>query len=101
VDGPPSLQLLIYQVAREALMNAVRHSGARNISIRLLKDESEARLIVGDDGTGFAKNGVDREYHFGLQLMKERVEQAEGVMHIESRLGEGTQVLVRFPLQQT
>ena len=99
VGGIPSQQLLIYQVAREALMNAVRHSGAHNISIRLFRDESDSRLIVSDDGVGFAPGGVDREAHFGLQLMSERVEQAEGALHVETCPGEGTRVVARFPLE--
>jgi NarL family two-component system sensor histidine kinase LiaS len=100
VDGLPSVQLLIYQVAREALMNSIRHSGARNISLRLVKDGPEARLVVSDDGIGFAPAGVDRETHFGLQLMAERVDQADGMLHVQACPGEGTQVVARFPLRQ-
>jgi signal transduction histidine kinase len=99
INGLPSLQLVIYQVAREALMNSFRHSGARRISIRLFRDASEARLIVADDGVGFMPGQTDPEKHFGLQLMAERVELADGVLRIETRPGEGTEVVARFPIE--
>ena len=91
---PPALEFPL-----EALLNAVRHSGAARISVRLFRDGAEVRLIVADDGSGFVPTEVDREKHFGLQLMAERVEQAEGVLRIEACPGEGTQVVARLPIE--
>jgi signal transduction histidine kinase len=97
VEAPSSLQLLIYQIAREALHNAVVHADAKTIMIRLFTDASDIRLIIRDDGDGFLPESVDRERHFGLQLMAERAEQGGGLLHIETHPGEGTQVTARFP----
>jgi signal transduction histidine kinase len=100
IPATPSQQLLIYQVAREALHNAVAHAEAGRISIRLLREEGDARLIVEDDGCGFRLHGVDRDRHFGLQLMAERADQAGALLHIESGAGVGTSVVAKFPLAE-
>jgi signal transduction histidine kinase len=57
------------------------------------------RLIIEDDGSGFDPRLVDADRHFGLQLMKERVELAGGVLHVESIVGQGTTIAVRLPAE--
>jgi signal transduction histidine kinase len=93
VGGSSACQLLAYQVAREALNNAARHSRASKISVRLLKDAGLIRLVVSDDGIGFDPALVDRDEHFGLQLIAERVEAGRGRVVIDSQLGRGTSVM--------
>jgi signal transduction histidine kinase len=97
VDNP-ALQLTVYQVAKEALLNAVRHSRAREIEIMLSQDIDAIRLSVEDNGVGFDPRS-SQEDHFGLLIMRERTEAAGGVFLIDSRLGEGTIVAARFPLE--
>src|SRR6266536_177669 len=97
VQAPASIQLLIYQVAREALENALRHSDALNIYVRLQLEGEAIRLVVRDDGSGFFLTGVDGTAHFGLGIMQHRVESAGGVFHISSEPGWGTQVVARLP----
>ena len=64
---------------------------------RLWQDSGLIRLSVKDDGVGFDQRLVDRESHFGLQLITERVEAAQGKVVIDSRLGEGTTVSAVLP----
>ena len=90
-------QLLVYQVAREALNNSARHSRASRIEVRLWKENGLIRLTVADDGIGFDPVLVDREAHFGLQLIVERMEAASGRVVIDSRLGQGTTVTAAMP----
>lgn len=97
VGGSDVSQLLVYQVAREALNNAARHSRARAISVRLHREDGLIRLSVVDDGVGFDPQTVDRSSHFGLQLIAERVEADRGRVFVDSRLGEGTRVLASLP----
>lgn len=91
-------QLLAYQVIREALHNAAKHAHASRIDIRLWADETMVRVSVTDDGSGFDWVGVDGNRHFGLQIMKERLEAAGGTMLIDSRLGLGTTVAASIPM---
>jgi signal transduction histidine kinase len=100
VRATPLVQLLAYQVAREALRNALRHSRASEVRVSLDKEDENLRLIVEDDGVGFAVESVDTRMHLGITLMQERVELAGGVLHIHSRPGEGTQVAARLPTAQ-
>jgi signal transduction histidine kinase len=97
VGGSHLSQLLVYQVAREALNNSARHSRASRIEVRLWKENGLIRLTVADDGIGFDPVLVDREAHFGLQLIVERMEAASGRVVIDSRLGRGTTVTAAMP----
>lgn len=96
VGGAPLTQLLVYQIAREALTNAVQHSNAREIRLSLKVSDGSIRLIVRDDGQGF-QHGVTRSDHFGLNLMRERAEAAGGTLLIDPT-PEGVTVLARIPL---
>jgi signal transduction histidine kinase len=97
VGGSPLTHLLIYQVAREAVTNALKHSGAATIHITLLQEDGAVRLRVSDDGCGFDPRALPRSKHFGMELMRERVELAGGALAIDSSPGIGTSIVVRLP----
>lgn len=96
-DVAPMVQLLAYQVAREALRNSVRHAQATRVHVRLFHESSYLKLIVADDGMGFDPAAVDTGQHFGLQLMKERIELFGGDFFVDSQAGVGTNLVARFP----
>jgi signal transduction histidine kinase len=98
VRGSKLAQLLTYQVAREAMNNAARHSRASLISVQLSEADGQVRLVVEDDGVGFDSQAVDKEAHFGLQLLSERVEAGKGRVVVDSKLGVGTTVAATLPL---
>jgi signal transduction histidine kinase len=97
--GAPVIQLLAYQIAREALRNAMRHSSAENVWLRLDREGHEIRLIIEDDGMGFDPTLVDEDAHFGLQLMRERVELVGGIFRVDTAPNSGTRIVVRLPRQ--
>ncbi len=97
VGGTPLIQLLAYQVAREAIRNALRHARASEVTILVVDSEGNLRITVEDDGIGFEPESVDQQVHFGLALMRERIEIAGGVLYVDSRLGEGTRIIARLP----
>jgi signal transduction histidine kinase len=99
VAGTPVVHLLLYQVAREAIVNVVRHSGADRARIVLDDSDDQIRLFVEDNGHGFQPTLVDQTAHFGLQLMRERVELAGGILHIETAPTTGTRVIVKIPIK--
>jgi signal transduction histidine kinase len=88
-------------VAQEALLNAVRHAGATSVSATLARDPEEdaLRLVVEDDGVGFAfgEHPGPREGHFGLAGMAERVDHIRGSMQIDSGAGAGCRITVTIP----
>jgi signal transduction histidine kinase len=97
VRGSSANQFLLYQIAREGLYNAAKHSRASLIQMTLASEGSTARLSVADDGIGFEPATVDTEFHFGLQLLAERVEAAGGILHVVSELGVGTTIVASIP----
>jgi signal transduction histidine kinase len=99
VRGSALTHLLLYHVAREALGNSVRHSHAERIDVDVCEEDQEIRLVVQDDGSGFQPVLVDRGRHFGLQLMRERVELAGGIFFLDTNPGKGTRVLAKFPIE--
>lgn len=98
IRGSALTHLLVYQLVKEALANAIKHSRARVIKVVLREDDQAIRLSVDDDGCGFDLRSVDQATHFGLQIMRERTEVAGGEMAVDSRPGEGTHVVVRLPI---
>lgn len=93
----PPVQLLCYHVAREAVMNAVKHAEASTITINLESTPDGARLAVSDNGKGFDVEEGEPEGHYGLTMMKERAQVSGGSFRIESSRGRGTTVTAEFP----
>jgi two-component system, NarL family, sensor histidine kinase DegS len=85
----------VLRIVQEALQNVRKHAAASRVSIGLEGD----RLVVADNGRGFdlmrLASGATR--NFGLQFMRERAELMGAQLHIESRQGEGTRILLRLP----
>jgi two-component system, NarL family, sensor histidine kinase UhpB len=97
---PSDVQLVVYRVAQEALSNAVRHSGAGSVSVRLnrARDRGADRieLTVRDDGRGFSFDEAARG--LGLAGMRERALLVGGEVRVESRPELGTRVRLSVPL---
>ncbi len=98
-------QAVVFYIAEEAVTNARKHAQAPNIWVRLklLKDEL-CLLEIEDDGIGFDVNAVDSTYHergsLGMVNLRERSELVNGVLHIKSTPGKGTQIQVVIPLSE-
>jgi signal transduction histidine kinase len=97
VSSTPVVELLAYQVGREALRNAMRHSGASRVMVSLEQTDEWLTLTIRDDGIGFVEGDVNESAHFGVALMRERVTLAGGRLSINSGRGLGTTVTVQFP----
>jgi len=98
VDGSEAAMRTLVQVAREAIVNSTRYSAGTCVSISLVARDGFAELSVADDGNGFELTSVDGSEHFGLQLMRERVERLGGRLSVSSAPGLGTYVSASIPL---
>ncbi|MDE1155937.1 MAG: two-component regulator propeller domain-containing protein [Acidobacteriaceae bacterium] len=79
--------------AREAVLNAMKHSGSRRIELRLDRSAHELRLSVKDFGCGIvAGEAAAKTGHYGIIGMRERVERVGGSLEIASAPSEGTTV---------
>lgn len=95
---PREISLCLFRVLQEALQNAAKHSGAKQIEVKLGEDSGEIRLIVSDSGKGFDIKAPGRSRGLGLTSMQERVRLIGGTILIESKPACGTTIHVRVPV---
>jgi signal transduction histidine kinase len=93
-------EALFYRVAQEAVRNARHHGHATSVRIQLSEMEAGDRFSISDDGHGFSMADLDeaqRDEHFGLRLMQDLVDHANGELEIISAPGAGTAIVVKMP----
>ncbi|MEO3809500.1 sensor histidine kinase [Sphaerisporangium sp. B11E5] len=90
----PAVLTVLYRAAQEALTNARRHAAATRVTLSLTCGESEARLVVADDGRGLPPSPPDG---YGLRGMRERVRPLGGDVTVTGAPGTGTTVTVTIP----
>ena len=98
---PGDIETALYRITQEALSNAVRHSSASKILVRLTIRPGYASLAVIDNGVGFDLDDIlrgDALGGMGLTSIKERVELVRGTVNVESAIGRGTRLYVVIPL---
>ncbi|MBS0368222.1 MAG: HAMP domain-containing protein [Proteobacteria bacterium] len=94
---PPSREIHVLQIIREALSNIERHARAAHVHIRLEHaDESLLRVSIDDDGVGFDPQALPL-HRYGLVIMRDRAQSLGGELTIAHREGGGTRVELSFP----
>jgi signal transduction histidine kinase len=89
----PGAEAETFRIAQEALNNALRHSGAARIWVRLGARDGRLTLEVGDDGVGFDPGAPAlRARRLGLTSMEERATELGGALVVDSTPGAGTRV---------
>jgi two-component system nitrate/nitrite sensor histidine kinase NarX len=96
---PPASEVQVLRVIQEALTNVRKHAGASRAVVRIEARDGATVISIEDDGSGFDPTRIQDvlEGGFGLQAMRERVEQISGTLEIHSEPGTGTRVVVRLP----
>jgi signal transduction histidine kinase len=92
VDRPQRHALV--RIAREAVLNAVRHGKVDRVKVELSRDDDGSLLRISDDGPGFDLAG--RQTGFGLISMRERAEALPGTFVLTTQPDKGTTVVVRW-----
>ena len=87
----------IYRIVQESLANIVKHSEAKKITFGFKKINEKYVIDIKDDGKGFIQKDVG-DKHFGISLMKERVDLLNGEITITSEEGVGTGIHIEIPL---
>ncbi len=90
-----NVQMELYQIVRELLNNALKHSEAKKVELKFEFSQNHLTLRYCDDGKGFDYNGL-KELNLGMGLdnLNSRVEVLNGVIKFESRIGKGTKILI-------
>jgi signal transduction histidine kinase len=96
----PEILEQIYMIGREAVLNALRHSGAASVEAEVQYSSRRVRLIVRDNGCGIDPHILrsGRELHWGLLGMRERAASVGAQLRIWSRQGGGTEVELSVPI---
>jgi PAS domain S-box-containing protein len=95
-DPPPAQRIVLYRVAREALVNVRKHANASRVWVHLGNVEGGTLLRVEDDGSGVRAEDGD-EPHYGVSMMRERAELAGGWLRLSPRPEGGTIVECWIP----
>jgi len=97
-------QGMIFYVVEEAVGNARKHAQATDIWIITRRDDDSYLIEVRDNGTGFDVSKVQASYDkrgsLGMVNMSERAEVLKAKLSIASAVGQGTRVMLRFPLER-
>jgi signal transduction histidine kinase len=97
-------ELVLFRIAQECLNNVRRHADAHQVKVMVSFHPNSVRMAVVDDGRGF--DAPDRpgdlamSGKLGLIGMHERARILGGTLRIESRPGEGTQVILEAPVHR-
>lgn len=94
---PAPIALLVYHIAREGVMNALKHAQARDMWISVGEDGSDIVLTLRDNGVGFDTSAPGPEGHYGMAMMRQRAANGGGRFEVVSAPGEGSTITVRFP----
>lgn len=92
-------KLSIYRIIQECLMNSAKHSEAKTVNLKLKDLESEIIIIVHDDGVGIdqSKQLVGDNTHYGLAIIRDRINYLNGECSITSDKNKGTYIEVKIP----
>lgn len=95
----PAVQEQVYLIGREALINALRHSGATMIDVEIEYLPSKVRVVIRDNGLGIDPEMLEsgRNSHWGLVGMRERAKNIGAQLQMWSRKGAGTEVEISLP----
>jgi signal transduction histidine kinase len=105
VDGllPPEFEVNLFRIVQETLNNLLKHAGASQVTLTLIKEHAQLRLIVEDDGCGFDASRLallpPDQRGLGLREVTERAKMMRGRAEIQSRPGQGTRLVVEVPLR--
>jgi signal transduction histidine kinase len=97
IQLPAPIALLVYHIAREGVMNALKHAHPRDVWIAVREEDDDIVLSLKDNGVGFDTSAPGPEGHFGMAMMRERAQVGGGRFQVESAPGEGATITVRFP----
>lgn len=101
---PENLKIILFQSARELLMNIVKHAKVQTAYITINNEEKYFIVSVEDHGAGFDYtklfNTFDNQFRFGLFSVKERIEYAGGIFLVESEPGKYSRINLKVPINK-
>lgn len=97
-EGKQAVVLIsAFRIVQELVINAIRHSGCNNIDVHILDEGSKVYIEVSDDGKGITPDDLGKENHFGLKIVRERINMLNGTFTIAS-VTKGSKIIVEYYL---
>lgn len=100
VTLPPLVQHHLSRILREAVWNALRHSGGDAVEVRLSAEAGTLTAQVEDNGRGLSARELETARR-GLEYMRTRAQEMGGSTTVSAREGQGTRVTVQIPLEHS
>ena len=97
IDCSPEVAEQVYNITREALINAARHAHAHRVSIRVGRSDGCYYVTIEDDGRGFDMSQPVPDGHFGLRVMQARAAFIGGRIDLQSAPACGTRITLTWP----
>jgi two-component system sensor histidine kinase DegS len=91
------LEVMIFRAIQELVINALRHSQANRITVKIDISDTSVHVSVEDDGKGINLDTIGDEGGMGLKVIRDRVEMLGGYFDIESSMEDGTRVNFQVP----
>jgi signal transduction histidine kinase len=89
------IKINIYRIVQESLQNCIKHAKATKVDLLFESENEYVKIVVLDNGIGFDQKKGKRG--IGLKNINSRLEKLNGTYHIQSKIGQGTKVIVTIP----
>ncbi|MCC6500514.1 MAG: sensor histidine kinase [Anaerolineales bacterium] len=95
---PESAETALLRISQEAMHNIHKHAQAKHVNITFSFMEDIFAMDIADDGLGFDPSKISAG--FGLKTMRDRIEELNGTLTVESERGRGTAIAVSLPIME-
>jgi len=96
----PEIETVLYRFSQEALQNTLKHSGAENFKLSIVRSYPRIILVAEDDGVGFDPEQEETHKGLGLLGMRERAAMLDGTFNMRTQPGVGTRIRVEIPIRE-
>ncbi|MBM7691967.1 two-component system NarL family sensor kinase [Peribacillus deserti] len=97
---PSKVEEAIWRIGQEAFNNCKKHSGQKEVFVRIRVNKLTLHLEIWDKGKGCLLPGMDELPSMGLETMKERTRSLNGTFRIDSMEEKGTRIIAEIPIQE-
>jgi signal transduction histidine kinase len=91
-----SVEIIIYRIIQELLNNTMKHAGATEVFVQLIREAKRLNVVVEDNGKGFDGSLQENNKGAGLVNVRSRVDYLKGQLDIHSEPGKGTLVNIEL-----
>ncbi len=92
------IETVLYRVIQEIVNNIIKHAKASQVSMQLIRHDTEISVMIEDNGVGFDTSKIESSDGIGLKGIQTRIELLNGSVHFDSAIGRGTTIIIDVAL---